>query len=510
MSRQIFSDEISRVFLQDAVKVNRIRVRAVCIFCIIIEAFNMFRVLFLSQSGLGTLNNRTYFSLYLSLFLVSLLLLLADLFLRVADKSRFRLYMAGASLLVLWNTIFNIYDIYSSDAKGNMTIVTAMLIFSALFVMRPLYAFINLGINYLLFAVFLWTFASSGEVINFTLTFFLCIIICVVQYHNKCTEITQRQRISEINQELKDTKDSFRLSLEQYERIRKESNHISFEWDIHTDTIRFSDECEELFGFSEFVTALQAKVKQTDFLTSEQKDKVLNCMENVRKGVVYQQCELQLRMKTREKRWFHLRVVTQFDQHKKPLCGIGYLLDITDQKQQIVRLEQELQTDLFTNVLNKVAVEAYGERKMRELLRGERLAMLILDIDDFKNVNDQKGHQTGDMVLKTIAGIMQQRAPDYARVGRIGGDEFAVLLCVKNNLDCFLTYAEHLVSEIPAVLQQEVEMHITCSVGIAVSGETIDSYARLYKAADQSLYKAKQAGKSQVSYFEDRADTQTL
>lgn len=111
MSRQIFSDEISRVFLQDAVKVNRIRVRAVCIFCIIIEAFNMFRVLFLSQSGLGTLNNRTYFSLYLSLFLVSLLLLLADLFLRVADKSRFRLYMAGASLLVLWNTIFNIYDI---------------------------------------------------------------------------------------------------------------------------------------------------------------------------------------------------------------------------------------------------------------------------------------------------------------------------------------------------------------------------------------------------------------
>lgn len=484
-------------FIDQAVYVNRILLRAFCIFAIIIQSFNIVRVVFLSNSGLGTTNNRIYFGFYTFLFIISAAYLLIDGLVKLQETQRYYLHMAVASIILLWNTGFNMYDIYHSGALGNITIVTTVVTFSALFVMRPVYAIGILAINYLPFVLFLWNFTSSGEVINFTITILICAVVFWVKYRHLCIELQQEQEIQQVHKELDEARHQSELTLEQYELIRDKAEYITFKWNIRDGGIHISKGWKEKFGLPDFFPNLEKVVDTAQALAPEQRRDIMNCMENVRNGVHRQKREYLLPLKTGEKRWFELLIVTQTDLSGEPAFAIGMLSDIMEQKERVLQLEQELQRDSFTDTLNKAAIEAYGERKIHELENDERMTMLILDMDDFKMINDVYGHPCGDKVLTKVAELLKELAPKEARVGRIGGDEFAVLMAAKT-LDSMRQYAEEIVRLISFVECHCTDVRISCSIGIAASELTGDSYARLYKAADQALYEAKKQGKNCV------------
>ena len=158
-------------------------------------------------------------------------------------------------------------------------------------------------------------------------------------------------------------------------------------------------------------------------------------------------------------------------------------------------LEKELETDNFTRLLNKTALESYGVRKMGELRPGERLYMLILDMDSFKRINDNFGHPCGDYVLRQVAGLMRDPAPKGARVGRLGGDEFGVLLATSRRKEEFLQYAQKLVEEVRDIRWQDLDVEARCSIGISSLGAGEGNWEKLYGDADRALYMAKRAGK---------------
>ena len=153
--------------------------------------------------------------------------------------------------------------------------------------------------------------------------------------------------------------------------------------------------------------------------------------------------------------------------------------------------------DLFTGLLNKASIERYGKRKLSELREGEKLAALIVDLDDFKDINDHYGHPIGDYVLKEAADILRHHAPVGARIGRIGGDEFMVLL-IGCNISCMETYAEEVISKIPRIHWNGIEVSPSCSMGLAVASTPNVSYDELYRKADEALYHAKQLGKNRL------------
>ena len=179
---------------------------------------------------------------------------------------------------------------------------------------------------------------------------------------------------------------------------------------------------------------------------------------------------------------------------QEQLDGVGDEREVDALEHQ---LEQDLQRDLFTGLLNKKAIEHYGENKLKRLGSGEVLHALLLDIDNFKDVNDTYGHPVGDKVLKQVADLIRDTVPMRARAGRIGGDEFLVLLATSEMIR-FETYAEILRLRVSRIRVEGVNVRVTCSIGLASADSDTLSYAELYRKTDDAVYQAKQNGKNQV------------
>ena len=158
-------------------------------------------------------------------------------------------------------------------------------------------------------------------------------------------------------------------------------------------------------------------------------------------------------------------------------------------------LEHLVQTDSMTNLYNHQAILDYLNEEMNRAERNEQaLCIILLDIDDFKRINDHFGHQGGDEVLISLSKIIKHSLRTIDRVGRYGGEEFLILL-PNTNLNVGRLYALRLQSLIRNYKLPNDE-HLTLSGGLAeYTGESIDE---LIKQADQLLYRAKKSGKDQI------------
>lgn len=158
-------------------------------------------------------------------------------------------------------------------------------------------------------------------------------------------------------------------------------------------------------------------------------------------------------------------------------------------------LEHLVQTDSMTSLYNHKAILDYLDEEMHRSERNEQaLSVILLDIDDFKKINDHFGHQVGDEVLIAISGIIKHSLRTIDRVGRYGGEEFLILL-PNTNLNAGRLYALRLQSLIRNYKLPNGEP-LTLSGGLAeYTGESIDE---LIKQADQLLYQAKKSGKDQI------------
>ena len=158
------------------------------------------------------------------------------------------------------------------------------------------------------------------------------------------------------------------------------------------------------------------------------------------------------------------------------------------------------QIDEMTSLLNKMTTERLITKTLTEHEDGLH-ALMVIDIDNFKSVNDVYGHTMGDHVISVIAGVIssQFRSSDY--VGRIGGDEFVVLMVDIPSRDIALTKAENLVNIVKYKENLSIPENISISVGMVFSGPEDQSYDDLAAKADQALYVSKKAGKGRYSVF---------
>ena len=160
------------------------------------------------------------------------------------------------------------------------------------------------------------------------------------------------------------------------------------------------------------------------------------------------------------------------------------------------QLAQLVIQDQLTNVLN---ARAFAERLGQELDRNRRyprpLALLYMDLDNFKVINDTHGHQTGDAVLRLVADAMRSSVRHADMVGRLGGDEFAVLM-PETDAQLADAAAKRLVAGLRNVFKGTP--NVTASIGVVSCTATDASTDDLLRRADQAMYDAKKQGKDRV------------
>lgn len=171
-------------------------------------------------------------------------------------------------------------------------------------------------------------------------------------------------------------------------------------------------------------------------------------------------------------------------------------------------LEEKADTDLLTGLNNKLATE----RKIKEYIRDypDSLAMMfILDIDNFKKINDTLGHVFGDEVLRTLGKRIGVNFRVTDILGRTGGDEFTIFLKDLKEDANTLKEAQKLINFFKDFqVGDYVKYSPTASIGAAVFPADGKDFESLYKNADQALYKAKKRGKNQLAFFDDRDRTE--
>lgn len=268
-----------------------------------------------------------------------------------------------------------------------------------------------------------------------------------------------------------------RLQNRRYEVLSLISNEYLFEYKAKTDQLVLSEKCRQLFANEDMFNEASKGLK--DFLHNSSLDDSNGT--------------LRLSVSPGETRVFKVINLRIRDDSGKTDSVIGKLTDISEEAAEKERLIAKSQLDGLTGLFNAATTREIITEKIKN--KGSRLdAFIIIDFDDFKDVNDTYGHLAGNQALQHIAEGMKQTFRKTDIMGRIGGDEFCLYVQDIPSLD----YVKDKCQQFNRLLQQSTQGGIiSVSIGLTLVQEN-DEYDDMFKRADDALYKAKQKGKAQV------------
>lgn len=276
-------------------------------------------------------------------------------------------------------------------------------------------------------------------------------------------------------------------------------------WDVKTNEVTFNPLKVTTLGYEK--AEIPDHVTYQFFTDKLHPDDLQKSMDAMRdhlygKADVYE-AEYRIRAKDGTYKWYYDRgKITQFDSNGKPSFLAGIVFDITEMKETQLDLEyknrilSEMSSiDGLTKISNHRTLTEHLKAEMAEARRtGRLLSIAIFDIDDFKKVNDSKGHIYGDQVLVDVASIIKKnvRGSDFA--GRYGGEEFMVIF---SGSDRFTAY------NIAERIRKTVDEHtfvdgITLTISAGVKQYQGEDMTVFIDQADKNLYEAKHNGKNQV------------
>ncbi|WP_417064540.1 GGDEF domain-containing protein [Gordonibacter urolithinfaciens] len=190
---------------------------------------------------------------------------------------------------------------------------------------------------------------------------------------------------------------------------------------------------------------------------------------------------------TGEYRWFSIKCRYLYE-GQEPYAAVGKMVDITQQRALEEQLVRRSQIDGLTKALNKVTAE---EKITASLAAHDRGLLFMIDVDDFKQINDRNGHRVGDQVLAAIARALFDVFRCDDPVGRIGGDEFVAFVRDVDEADV-VDAKRHALRDHAEAITRDLGVSVSLSIGVARYPHDGANYQELFDAADHAMYREKQ------------------
>ncbi len=224
------------------------------------------------------------------------------------------------------------------------------------------------------------------------------------------------------------------------------------------------------------------------------------------------QGEIQLRKKNGECIWVLMSVSSISDEKNQISHFVTVCEDISQLKEARMRMEELAYVDSLTGLANRVLFRDRLEQVLKGLQRsGSSAALLYLDLDEFKRINDSMGHDVGDALLMKVAESLRQCVRHQDTVARMGGDEFVILLTDIDGMSGASAVARKIMETMAQPVQLlKNEILITPSIGITLAPADSLNADILLKNADMAMYKAKSSGRNNYQFFTEEMNAQIV
>ena len=289
-----------------------------------------------------------------------------------------------------------------------------------------------------------------------------------------------------------------------YNLVVEASNIGIWDWDVVENETYYSDKWVEMFGF-DMDDGYSAADTWQNYIVPEDRVKLLKSYnDHIVNMTSYYECDFRY-VKDGRMKWIYAVGKGLWDSDGKLVRMAGAHTDITSKKESEGKIIRLAYCDSLTGLPNRSRlIETF-----QEILNGnpKNMALVFMDLDDFKLVNDSYGHSIGDRILIEVAGRLQGILEDNMILSRLGGDEYAILIRDYESKDCISAFVEEMMRLVDGVIAlNDYHINLSTSVGIATYPEDAKDFDELFKNADTAMYKAKERRNKYVFYHKDMND----
>jgi len=310
---------------------------------------------------------------------------------------------------------------------------------------------------------------------------------------------------AEVRAEHRKAEEALRESEERYALAVLGANDGIYDWDLRANRVY----CSERWGAIVGVEGAQARTAPQEWLGRIHPDDAPRVKAqldlHLEVGTPHFESEHRVRREDGTYRWLLVRGLALRDENGKAYRMAGSMTDITDRKRAEEQGAYNAFYDRLTGLPNRMLFIDRLERRLQfaSRRRRRRFAVLLLDLDRFKVINDSLGHTAGDGLLTEAARKLERCVRSGDTVARVGGDEFAILLDEVESLDGATDVAQQIHRELLApVTLEDTQIATTTSIGLVLSHGGYVRAEEVFRDADTALYRAKSLGRSRTMIFE--------
>lgn len=276
-------------------------------------------------------------------------------------------------------------------------------------------------------------------------------------------------------------------------------------WDknLLTGEVYHSEKWKEILGYTEEEYIDNKRIWKQSIHPSDFKRVRSEYLNYLAKKIPVYKAEFRMHKKNGDYIWVYETGKAIWDADGKPIRIAGSITDITERKRHEALIYSMAYYDSLTSLPNKPMFSQYLSEFVSKFKgTGKRFALMLLDLDNFKTINDTLGHPYGDKVLITISDLLKNHISKGTVLSRFGGDEFTILIPDAGDTKTILSQAEQIIGLFKnPLLVNSQEIYITPSIGISIFPDDSSDESSLIKNADTAMYHAKSLGKNSCQLY---------